>query len=155
MPAGMYPQTCIFLAVTGPTPQKLSIGRCAINPKPGRDEWYTNRRVYGNRMLFWQETYCRKLRQRPPDSAARALSVLFLWLYPQPEEYPAYFRHIQKRLIQRDRFYDIRIFMEYLMNLTGHRFIDVHTPRNKISCGHSRFAFCDDIAERTPNRRAS
>ena len=41
------------------------------------------------------------------------------------------FRHIQKRLIQRDRFYDIRIFMEYLMNLTGHRFIDVHTPRNK------------------------
>ena len=32
-PPVCIPKTCIFLAVTGPTPQKLSIGRCAIKSK--------------------------------------------------------------------------------------------------------------------------
>ena len=41
------------------------------------------------------------------------------------------FSYIQKRLIQRKRFNLVCINMEYLVNLPGDVFVDLHSPRNE------------------------
>ena len=40
-------------------------------------------------------------------------------------------RYVQKGFVQRKRFDDIRIFMEYLMYLPGYGFVDIHPSGHK------------------------